>query len=393
MSNKVLLYKRTLYYLICLLPFFYNIFMNKIEFVYKINMVFKIFLTCYLLFLYFFKNRRRKGWIDISLFFTFIILFISTVVNSGSITKYFGYFISCYSLYLLMYTSDTKRKMDAFLQALYIIFNIYVLLELLSLIAWPQGMFDSFGISRLSFLGLDNNATPFIIAAFGFINFYNANKIFNISNMVLNVILIIELVILKSGTAIIGILVYFLIISLKKPNFRRITKYSMIVSIALFSVFYIGNNISVLRYFVENVLGKDMSLTGRVPIWYAYTLDIKDHFFLGHGIREVNQALVYVANTWDYRQAHNEYLQHIADGGIFYLMGFLWTIFIVIKNTCFNSQNKHLFASFISFIVIFATETYSQNTMFFLVLFLLYFTKDKRGDFHGFNKCKKELFV
>lgn len=82
---------------------------------------------------------------------------------------------------------------------------------------------------------------------------------------------------------------------------------------------------------------------------------------------------------WGFRLAHNELLQHLADGGIIYSLSFVWLILLSISKRIENNKsNNYLVAGICSFIVVFTTETFSQNTYFFMLLFLLLLNSFKK---------------
>lgn len=390
MNFSIEIRKKTFFFILLMLPFFYNVFTDIYPIVYRVNTICKIF-SSIIIIIHFLNNAfRNKKMFDKMFFITFmgmIALFISTVFSKGSIFKYVGYFISCFVILMAFSTFSNNKSKSAFTQAIYIIIKLYIILEVLLLIIYPSGMFSTVGINRLTFLGLDNNAVPFLIMSFSYIIYYVYSKKDSISMQYIIDLALITFCIffMFSATGIIGLSIVVFSLLMKKQNANKKILLALLTNIVIFLIFFSAQNLGPIQYIVVNVFHKSVSLSGRVPIWNAYILDIKQNIFIGHGIMNMNQALVYVQETWDYRLAHNEMLQHIADGGIFYLFLFLIMILLVgskLKNIKDKSTNA-LISGVCAFLVMFVTETYSQNTCFYILLFSSYY-------FINNNKFSKE---
>lgn len=379
--------KKSLLFVLLIIPFFYNIFTDVYTIVYRINTIWKIFSSVVITICFFNRALKNKKMFDKMFFITLIgmiVLLISTIIEKGSIFKYTGYFISCFVILMAFSTFSRGKNKHAFSQAIYIIVRFYIMIEIILLMIYPMGMFSKTGNNRLTFLGLDNNAVPFLIMSFCYIIYYAYYKKGSISiQYLIDLSLIIFCILfLWSVTGVIGLFIVICALLMKKTNIKKKVSLALIINIAIFLIFSLSQNLGIIRYIILNIFHKSVSLSGRVPIWNAYILDIKQNLLFGHGIRSTNQALIYVYETWDYRLAHNEMLQHIADGGIFYFCSFLGMILLTgSKLKGINYKNtKALIAGVCAFIVMFVTETYSQNTCFYILLFASYYFIDNKNE-------------
>lgn len=380
-NNMKAINKKSISYMLLMIPFFYNIFNDTIPLVYTINSIWKIISSIIIISLFFYDKINSKliriDKIFIYSMLSMITLFLSTLINSGNLIKYFGYFISCIVILMAFNVFSKKTNSFAFSQSIYIIIKFYLICEIISLFMFPKGMYSTSGNGRLSFLGLDNNATAFLIMSITYILSYA----YSLSNKIslsyyIDVILIISCIIyIFSVTGVIGLIIFFIFLKVKNISSKTKILMAMLINLAIFITFTLFNNFNILKLLTENLFNKDIMLSGRVPIWNAYINNIKNNFFIGHGITKNNQALVYVKEMWDHRLAHNEVLQHLADGGIFYLTFFICSILICslkIKNNTYKSTVV-LTAGICAFIVMFVSETYTQNTSFFILLFANYY--------------------
>lgn len=98
-----------------------------------------------------------------------------------------------------------------------------------------------------------------------------------------------------------------------------------------------------LGWFIEGVLGKTMTLSGRIPIWdVVFQLLSNGHFFWGYGASYVWNAIV-VGNS-PYMHAHNDILNIFMAGGLVLAVIALAMFLLVIGRLY---QTRSLMSSFI----------------------------------------------
>jgi exopolysaccharide production protein ExoQ len=85
--------------------------------------------------------------------------------------------------------------------------------------------------------------------------------------------------------------------------------------------------------FLLGLIGRDITLTGRLPLWNSLGPAIRERLFFGYGFgeafwkNEVYYLPIWELNTWQPVFAHNGYIEALMDNGIVGLA--LWIIFLV----------------------------------------------------------------
>lgn len=131
----------------------------------------------------------------------------------------------------------------------------------------------------------------------------------------------------------------------------------------------IDNNYAV--WFVEDVLGKDMTFTDRARVWLEAVGLISESPWVGYGI----QPTEWFDYHFNVLTAHNFILTMLLKGGVV-----LISIFVVILIVCVRNANKHVTSAITflqlgccSFLLMMTMESYSMMFVFYY-LFLNYFS-------------------
>lgn len=120
---------------------------------------------------------------------------------------------------------------------------------------------------------------------------------------------------------------------IKVLNFNTYILISFITVLFLFSAILIAG-VFLNADYLTNLIGRDLTLTGRTEIWQAVLDKIKEHPILGYGYNAFwstysEYSYVWKAMHWEAPHAHNGYLELILDIG---LIGFLPFIMGLIVN-------------------------------------------------------------
>lgn len=154
----------------------------------------------------------------------------------------------------------------------------------------------------------------------------------------------------------------------------------LIAAVVLFNIFilfvYSGGRFTLIDVFIEKILHRETSFTGRTIIWEAAIELISQKPILGHGCF----TSVVCSNGFVASQAHNNYLNILVVSGIVGFVLFMLFIYETIKELikAKSSLSKVvmfslLFGIFLSYI----TDAYAVNDyMFYVIFFLSYRLKD-----------------
>ena len=266
----------------------------------------------------------------------FIILFktvleiFSNIINGGTMKVPIMSFIYPCALYCFAIYITEKKRLDYFIKDISIFFLILSTINLL--LMGPQGNFYR---DLQYFLGLENQISFTLLLG---LYFSWLNSIYNDKKITLILYIIIYLVssiIIGSASGMVSVII-FLLINLIPYVKKIIQKLStqifplIIIGIVLFLVFYtlFGIENNFIKWFVVDVLKKDLTFTGRTKIW-SILLKNMNHFFLfGHGAPE-NSNIFYIDGQT--LSAHNTFLAVLYNGGIACVCITILLVFVATK--------------------------------------------------------------
>ena len=357
----------------------------------KINEMLTIVLFIVLTIYTLFKKKINIYVLLIVLFLTFN-MYTSYFLLDGVLDLYNN--LKILSIVLLINLIVSQYTLSL-LKSLYVVFYSYILLNTLSYILFPNGLYldnPRDGEYREAwFLGIENQFAYYIIPGVILIfiyDFYRNRKI-TYKSWIAYTLALITIFLAWSATAVVSFL--FLTISIiivfNKIN-RKLYSFftlSIIYIFLWFSIIRI-NNSSFFQFFIENFLGKDMTFSSRTVIWERVFEYIEVSKWIGHGNN------TYVAFTNREFRAHNMILQIILDNGLISLFLFI-LIFIIVGFKAKRTGNlitTLIIIGIFSILIGGLTEAYRMNNLF-LLLTLGYFNKDIWDSFiklHQINKVE-----
>ena len=230
--------------------------------------------------------KRDVSGIQKAVMFFMATLLISTIMG----TKNFSSYIKTYFKWLSIsvYTEMLiKNNLDGLLKNLSNVIFSYIIINIISMFIFPQGIANPDGLTPVFFLGNDNTTTLTLVLGTLFIvlsSYYYYEKLNKIS--VLAVALVTGLYVRNwSVTALISmsILIFYLVFLYKRNKKQKIFNYEnyIILGIILFGaivIFRIQNNFAGI---IEAILHKSVDFTGRTQIWDNCINYIKNNNFIG----------------------------------------------------------------------------------------------------------------
>ena len=303
-----------------------------------------------------------------------LILFFSTILNNGN---YWKLAVSCGTVigFCMLVEMGIRKNPGVLIRAFFNSGFFLCSLNLILLLLFPNGIAQSpKTFERYNLLGEDNILPPILIpfmaVAVLYFEFYG--KEVRIRSGMLIVFICATILITWSGTGVVGwfvFMVYLLFI------YRR--KISAFFNAAFLGVMYLVSFFAIVvfrmqEYFsfiIEDVLHKNVSLTGRTQIWdYSYML-IKRSPFIGYGVYD---SLIYLRNQY-YSHAHNGILEILLEGG-FAALAVYTVLFILTCKELYKFREHYtsgiITAGFFSVQVLLLAEGYvNQIWIFGLMIF------------------------
>ncbi|MEO2075933.1 MAG: O-antigen ligase family protein [Bacillus sp. (in: firmicutes)] len=322
--------------------------------------------------------------------------FIPTIIYSGDLWKVIISLLPsmCFGVYLDILLRHNSKKC---IKALFTIYTSYLIINSVLLLIFKNGLgmyisgYDYTQVdSRLNFLGLDNSfITAFLpITLLAAIWLGMNNKKFK----TLVIIMSLNMIFVWSGTGIIGYTLVIILVFLKPEKLIKIklATPSIIIYLILYSSIVIFRFQNYFSYLIVDVLGKDLTFTGRTILWDLALSKIPQKPLFGFGFTKYD---LLVAPNGSAYSSHNTILQIFLLGGVLAFSILCIAMFITRNklNKCREKNIANIISVFI-FISWFSgmTENYSLEIQFYLMLFIAYHIDSivKSARFAEMNKGK-----
>lgn len=280
---------------------------------------------------------------------TSLSLLTATIIENGSLRRYFTLFYPLIALCCLVTVQlRNEKKMTEFINAISNLFFVLCLLNLVCILYNSQlfGM-DTYLIGIKNQIGYALNIGLLLV----YMDAYIRRDKFKLHVYIC--IYFLTVVKVASSSSFIGasiILLYFLVPFIRKMILKIDFRIMLIGYIFLFVgiVFFstVVLNLEPVKFFIEDILGKNVTLTNRTVIWVKVISGIIQKPFLGHGIQESSNLFYIHIDFWNRvavdgtYSAHNQILQTLYEGGtiaIALIFSLLWHVGKEIKE-CSNDN-------------------------------------------------------
>lgn len=295
---------------------------------------------CIVIFKYIIRNKLSRYIVWVCIFY--LIKFVSNLFNNGNmgafITEVYPVIAMCILIELYI-KKDSKQLISAFTYS----FNILLITNFISLLIKPIGYGTIY--QKLYFLRGANQLMSFCVltAVFTYINMYMKKDKSSKMLLILSIIISTYTVIcIDSTTGLLtwGVVLLFMVSPkfLKNNKIFNYRNYIYMYSFGfLFIVIFKGQ--MYFQDFIENILNKSITLTGRTEIWEIALEYIKNKPLLGYGMANNTNIIFYQG---EYLSTHNQVLQIIMEGGILAFIPFGIIICLVGKKLMKYKDDKRV---------------------------------------------------
>lgn len=347
-------------------------------------------------------KRKKANPIILLVALYYLVLCISTLINDGDLKQILirsaNFVVICILIDLLA-NHDLRRL----IVSLTLLFEIYVYINFVIILIFPNGLYTSEYFRQNYFLGYKNQMINIILPAMclSILNYYQTKPAPDkqwlpwLRTCMLIFISTLSAVLVHSGASTLMtaamLLFWFLqgFLSAKVFNFRNY----LILNILFFFVIVIFRMQDLFAFIIEDVLHKDLTLTGRTVIWDRTYELIAQKPILGYGVQfyEERQALYHIETGWISKvagmHAHDRFLETVYRGGFILLLDYL-AILLATNHYLMKFRNsraaKALAFTIFIYLMGMITEVYDFSPMFFGLMTLSYHC----GKFESLKKSK-----
>lgn len=342
----------------------------------------------------------------VSLFFVGIVFFevwrvLATIYCGGNYTSLFLAIFNALAICLVV-EMGLKTDPDALLDGASFTLGLFVLINFATIILFPQGMYEFNNYTQNYFLGYRNNSIMLFFPAiiFSIVRSLRKYNKLTLSSFVITAVSFATVILAFSATSVIGMTVFilFLLLALinKMPNFLNIITY-LAINIAYFFGVIILRLQEAFAFIIVDMLGRDLTFTGRTKIWDSALAAFAKSPVFGVGEIENQASRDLIGAT----HAHNYYLDLLYKSG---LPGFLifFAILIICGVALYRNRKTGKIPFVVSgaicaFMIMLQSEAYYNIYYFFSILTLAAFIpyalpkKDEDGNFIFKEKGKHSL--
>ena len=336
-----------------------------------------------------FVKRGKISIVLVSIIALHLCYLYSTIIHADtSLSRWFIISMPVIATITFLEISCMQRSMLKFLYTTLILLTIYNILNLLSILVYPNGLYDARGIGEFGitafgnmttayyFLGYQKGHIFFQLSACGFSLLFELLTKKNIDsyfylNLVISIIS--SIVMMSVSGTIVLLIVGFLLLKCMYKIFHMV---SLLRIIGL--VFLVWVSIVVLRIqeFFTNILGlvgKDLTLTGRTIVWDVGIEKFLENPLTGLGI--ISSERAYDLFHFGVGSVHSLFLEVLFYGGVLAGSCFMLLLLIIIYNSNLldksNMKVSYGLKVIISaFLVLFLFNSGQQKTFLYLFMVL-----------------------
>ena len=390
-----------------LIPFFFLIKPDYFSYLGAFSSIYKLgFILFFALIVCkeFFLIKKRKSISKITLLVILIIIypFIVSVFYGVEINQaIYIPLIQTLGIALLL-EIGVQERFNECLSALALLLEIYIYINFLSIILFPNGLYNAdFYSGNYWFLGYKNVMIRFILpgVCINFISAVCRKEKHTFRICILCAIAIASLIMVDNKTGIIGLAIIIIsaILFSKKKLPRFINLRNTLIIIGIISVL-LGTT-SLLSEFspILKSMGETVSVMSRQAVWFrAIQMFMKNPLF-GYGLRSGDQyrKLINLSTGWGYfSHPHNYILFTLIQGGIIVVL-LIVVLFICLSRTYIEHQNnygcKMLIFMYLGFFVMGITESLTGATLLYPLAILMDGMKNRKIEYNFRIKNKKVI--
>lgn len=332
----------------------------------------------------------------VSLIFVVLALFevwrvICTFYCGGN---YSSLFLTVFNALAIVLVTEMGLKInpDALLDGAAFVLGTYVFLNFLTILIFPNGMYEYNTFTENYLFGYRNNMIMMIMPAMIFsivrsLRYYNR---LSLSSVLISLFSILSVILAFSATSVIGICIFVVCVLMAiigfMPKIFNIISY-LLVNVAYFFGVIILRVQDAFAFIIVDMLGRDLTFTGRTSIWdRALNAFYKSPLFgIGEISNDMSRSLIGATH------AHNYYLDLLYKSGIVGFVLFSAVLIICGISLYKNHSNGKIpfivSGSLLAFMIMLQSEAYYNIYYFFSIITLAAFIKyalpkkDENGNF------------
>lgn len=318
------------------------------------------------------SRKVSKIIISIALYAT--VTLVSTLINGRDFWQYivsYGKIITLCMLIEICIVQQAKKLFWVMTNVL----AIEVLANLYSILRYPSGMYLTL-FTRNWLLGYDNLHYTYIFPLLCISMIYaEYKKIPFLVKFLIVMLFSASIYITWSAASVVAVTIWILL-WLFMEIFHNTKILNINKMILIHSVFFVGIVIwrlqNIFSWLIVDILGKNLTFTGRTLRWDIAIQKIKEHPFWGWGVSS-KDVMMSVLNGFSH--CHNHILQILYQSGIIGLVCFVIVLFVIKKPLMCVRNGKYgsiIVNTLFCFLMVGQVEALTNMTTYFSVITIAY---------------------
>lgn len=383
---KKFLKKNIIVVLFLIIPFFKPIglsYLGFIDYGFKVWKLISMIIIMFILIKEIHKEKKinaDRNFIGLVAFW--MIYLTNCLINRTISITVLSNIISIFLIFEIINYECKKNNGNELLDALEILFTIYLILQFVSVLyisIMNKPVFYPINNDYIYFLGTDNYSAFQIIPMLTIIIYNNTLKRNSlcVKNILLTLIVVMCNIITKSYTAMLAtiVLLIFLIFNSKIKNITKFLSIKkVIVAYIILMVLILGFNIqNIFTNVLENQMKKGITLNSRTIIWTDALELIKEKPLFGYGI--LRNEMVKSYSLYGVEHAHNMLLDLLLKTGVLGTIAYIVFLIKTISNDLFNSKSNILYLGLLAFFILSFMDFYPEILTLYLLIGIIYHSK------------------
>ena len=297
------------------------------------------------------------------------LLMASTILNSGDLWEAISQASSAIGVSIFNELC-LRRDVESFLKSVVIVFSFLCTVNLITVILFRDGLYTS---RDFYFLGNYNTHIYYILPLLMCVLLCWEEKIHFGIKILLIVFCSISFVSCHSVSSMITMSVFSVLVLIReiiskkgKWLFQKVTGFYVLYIVGSLEIVVVRIH-RFFSYIIENIFHKNMTLTGRTPMWDKALAHLSDKPILGFG----SQTRDYMIDLIGKRHCHNLLLQILFQTGIIGLFVFaslLLNVSRVLSKSHFLRCKSIIVITIFCFLVMYLTELASIATFLWILV-------------------------
>lgn len=318
---------------------------------------------------------RRLSKIIIAVFAYEATLLFSTLINNGD---YWNLAVECGSVLAVCMFVDlmSVRNARAMVKAFLYLFAAEVIANLITVIAFPEGMYKTPRFWQNWLLGYDNTHYTVILPLLCvFAVWAERSNIPTITQFLIILLFSVSVFITWSGASMVAVTVWVILWIVTKTkaganllNVRRI----VLLHGGFFFLIVIGRMQYLFKWLIVDVLRKNLTFNGRTSRWDIVLEMFRYKPLLGWGVVDTELTRTRLAGL---SHCHNHFLQILYESGLFGMVFFLAAILILdrpLKKVRNRKYSAFFLITILCFFMVGQVEAITNMTSLFAIVTMAY---------------------